>query len=78
MKRWDALQDAVSDVLELSYDALTTPECLALLERHEHEIRRLPAAGHCAINKLAREASETELGGRLTHALANRLRIHPR
>ncbi|BBX46993.1 HNH endonuclease signature motif containing protein [Mycobacterium cookii] len=75
MKCWDALHDAVSDVLELSYDALTTPECLALLERQEHEARRLPAAGHPAINKLAREAGETELGGRLTHALANRLRI---
>jgi hypothetical protein len=75
VRRWDALHDAVSGVLELSYDALTTPECLALLERHELENRRLPAAGHNAINKLAREASETELGGKLAHALANRLRI---
>ena len=75
MRRWDALHDAVSDVLDLSYDALTTPESLALLERHELENRRLPQLGHALVNKLAREASETELGGKLTHALANRLRI---
>jgi len=75
VRRWDALHDAVSDVLDLSYDALTTPESLALLERHELENRRLPQLGHALVNKLAREASETELGGKLTHALANRLRI---
>jgi hypothetical protein len=32
VKWFDALHDAASDVLELSSDALTTPECLALLE----------------------------------------------
>ncbi|HEY2451014.1 MAG TPA: HNH endonuclease signature motif containing protein [Mycobacterium sp.] len=73
--RFEALHCAVSDVLEVSSDALTTPECLALLERLETETRRLPAAGHSLINRLARQASETELGGKLSHALANRLRI---
>jgi hypothetical protein len=75
VKRFDALRDAVSDVLELSFDELTTPECLALLGSLETETRRLPVAGHALINKLARTASETELGGKLSHALANRLRI---
>jgi hypothetical protein len=75
VKRFDALHDAVSDVLEVSSDVLTTPECLALLERLEIETRRLPVAGHPLINQLARQASETELGGKLSHALANRLRI---
>jgi hypothetical protein len=52
-KRFDALHDAVSDVLEVSTDVLTTPECLALLERLETETRRLPAAGHPLIKQLA-------------------------
>ena len=75
VKRWDALHDAVSDVLELNYDGLTTPECLRLLERLETESRRLPVPGHALINKLVREADQTELGGKLAHALASRLRI---
>jgi hypothetical protein len=75
VKRFDALHDAVSDVLELSFDVLTTPECLASLQRLETETRRLPVAGHALINQLSRQASETELGGKLAHALANRLRI---
>jgi hypothetical protein len=37
--------------------------------------RRQPVPGHALINQLTREASETELGGRLNHALADRLRI---
>jgi Domain of unknown function (DUF222) len=75
VKRYDALHDAVSDVVELSYDALTTPERLRLLERLECESRRLPVPSHALINQLARQADETELGGRLASALANRLRI---
>jgi Domain of unknown function (DUF222) len=67
----------VSDLLELSFDALTTPERLGLLERLEHETRRLPVAGSALINQLRRQAGETELGGKLAHALANRLRILP-
>ena len=75
VKRFDALHDAVSDVLEVSYDVLTTPECLALLERLELETRRLPQSGHVLINQVARQSDETELGGRLAPALANRLRV---
>jgi hypothetical protein len=75
VRRYQALRDAVSDVLEVHSDALTTSECLALLDRLETETRRLPVAGHALINKLARQASDTELGGKLPSALANRLRI---
>ncbi len=75
VERFDAFHDAVSGLLELSFDALTTPDCLALLTRLETETRRLPVPGHALINQLARQASETELGGKLGHALANRLRI---
>ena len=75
MKRYSALRDALTDVLELSYDMLTTPECLGLLESLECESRRMHALRHALINRLARQADETELGGRLAHALADRLRI---
>jgi hypothetical protein len=75
VKRHDALRVAISDVLELSYDVLTTPERLGLLESLECESRRLPVSGHALINQLSRYASETELGGKLASALANRLRV---
>jgi hypothetical protein len=75
VKRHDALRVAISDVLELSYDVLTTPERLGLLESLECESRRLPVPGHVLINQLSQRASETELGGQLASALANRLRI---
>jgi hypothetical protein len=75
VEAFDALHTAVSGVLELSFDALTTPERLKLLQRLERQTRRLPAVGHDLINQLARQASEVELGGKLPAALANRLRI---
>ncbi|BBU23259.1 HNH endonuclease signature motif containing protein [Mycobacterium xenopi] len=72
---FDALHDAVSRLGELSFEVLTTPERLALLERLEHEARRLPVAGHALINGVRQQATPTELGGKLSHALADRLRI---
>lgn len=69
------LRAAVSRILEHSYDALTTPERLALLEQLEHETRRLRAPGHELINQLAEQAPAEELGGKLPHALADRLHI---
>jgi hypothetical protein len=73
--RFAALDDAVTGLLELSFDVLTTPERLGLLEHLEQQTRRLPVAGHTLINQVAHQASETELGGTLCQALANRLRI---
>jgi hypothetical protein len=61
--------------LGLSFDALTTPERLAMLERCEKLRRRLPVVEHPLINQIAEQANETELGGKLASALANRLRI---
>jgi hypothetical protein len=46
-----------------------------MLERLERETRRLPVPGHALINQVSRHAGEVELGGKLGHALANRLRI---
>src|ERR1700739_115232 len=67
---FDALDAAVDGVAGLDFDALTPREWLALLERCERVRRRLPAIEHPLINQLAREATPEELGGKLSHAVA--------
>jgi hypothetical protein len=71
----DELGAVVSRILGHSFDALTTPERLNLLERLERETRRLRVPGQELINQLAAQAGEEELGGKLRAALADRLRI---
>ena len=61
--------------LDLSFDALTTPERLALLQQCETFRRRLPAVEHPLINQLREQADAAELGGKPPGALADRLRI---
>ncbi len=75
VETFDDLHEVVSRLLGHFFDVFTTPECLAMLERLEREIRRLPVPGHALINQLGQQADEAELGGKLGHALANRLRI---
>jgi hypothetical protein len=72
---FDALRDAVSGLAELSFDSLTTPERLGLLERLEHDCRRLPVARHALINGVRQQAGPAEIGGKLSHVLADRLGI---
>ena len=72
---FDALQAAMKRALDLSFDALTTPERLALLQQCETFRRWLPAVEHPLINQLREQADAAELGGKLAAALANRLRI---
>jgi hypothetical protein len=72
---FDAVDRAVDGIAALRFDALTTPERLALLERCERLRRRLPTVEHELTNQLARQATPEELGGRLPHALAERLLI---
>ena len=67
---FDALDDALDGVGDLSFDALTPRECLALLGRCEKVRRRLPVAEHKLINHVARQATPAELGGKLSHAIA--------
>jgi hypothetical protein len=74
-ERFAAADAALCGLLEVSFDALTTPERLSLLEHCEQLRRRLPAREHPLINQVAEQAGDTELGGRLSHALADRLRI---
>ena len=62
----------------LTFDGLTTPEWLAILERRERMVRRDPVIRHALVNLLAEQATEAELGAKLHLALANRLRVSPR
>jgi len=70
-----ALRAVVSRLVGHSYDGLTTLEHRALLERLEQEVRRLRVPGHQLINQLSEQAPPEVLGGKLSHALADRLRI---
>jgi hypothetical protein len=72
---FQALRAVVSRVVGHSFDVLTTLERLALLEQLEHETRRLRVPGHALINQIAEESNATELGGKLSHVLADRLHI---
>ncbi|MFZ3270603.1 MAG: HNH endonuclease signature motif containing protein [Mycobacterium sp.] len=72
---FDTFHAAVSELVQLSFDVLTTPERLALLERLEQEARRLPTPRNELINGVRQQATAVELGGKLSHVLADRLRI---
>jgi Domain of unknown function (DUF222) len=71
----DALRAAHKRARDLTFDVLTTPERLAVLENLEQMRRGQPAIEHALINQLAEQADATELGGKLPPVLANRLRI---
>jgi hypothetical protein len=72
---FDALEAGMKRALDLRCDALTTPERLALLQTCEKVRRWLPAVEHPVINQLSDQADQSELGGKLAAALADRLRI---
>jgi uncharacterized protein DUF222 len=71
----DALRAVVSRILGHSYASLTNPERLGLLEAIERETRRLQVPAHQLINQVAEQSDSEELGGKLSHVLADRLRI---
>src|SRR5947209_12739268 len=71
----DVLEAGYKHALDLTFDVLTTPERLAVLERFEGFRRQQPTIEHALINQLAAQATPSELGGRLAPALADRLRI---
>ena len=72
---FDASDTALHEVAVGNFDALSTEQCFALLERCEQTRRRLPAIEHGLINHLARQATPEELGGKLSHAIAERTLI---
>ncbi|MBV9320908.1 MAG: HNH endonuclease [Mycobacterium sp.] len=57
-------------VAALDSHTFTTFERFEALERCERVRRRLPSLEHGMINQIAREATAEELGGKLSHALA--------
>jgi hypothetical protein len=59
----------------VSFDALATRKQLALLERLERVRRLLPVPEHPLINQIPEQATPAEIGGKLAHVLADRLRI---
>jgi Domain of unknown function (DUF222) len=67
---FDALDAAFDKAAALDCVALTTRELLGLLERCEKVRRRIPAIEHPMINTLGRQATAEELGGKLSHAIA--------
>ncbi|OBH25167.1 hypothetical protein A5692_03580 [Mycobacterium sp. E342] len=71
----EALRTVVSRFQGHSYEALTNPERLHLLEVLECETRRLQVPNHQLINQLGEQGDPTELGGKLSWALADRLHI---
>jgi hypothetical protein len=72
---FDAIAADFKRALDLTFDALTTPERLALLQSCEKIRRLVPAIEHPLINQIGEQADETELGGKLPSALANLLLI---
>lgn len=62
---------------ELSFDALSTPEWLGLLEAGELLARLVRVAEPELINHLKARASDADLGGRLHTVIADRLHITP-
>ena len=72
---FDALEAGLDRALELSFDILTTPERLAMLQRCETLRRQVPAIEHPLVNQIGEQADATELGGKLAGVLANLLRI---
>ncbi|MGO8853740.1 HNH endonuclease signature motif containing protein [Mycobacterium sp.] len=72
---FDALDADIDRVSALSFDTLSSSQQLRALERLEKVARRLPVPRHALINQLVQHATPVELGGKLTHALADRLRI---
>ncbi|MGH3958709.1 DUF222 domain-containing protein, partial [Mycobacterium sp.] len=75
VEAFDALDADLDRALALSFDVLTTPERLAMLQRSERLRRCLPAVEHPLINQIGEQADASELGGKLRSALADRLRI---
>src|ERR1700744_5083603 len=70
----DALDDAYKRALDLTFDALTTPERLAILERLEGVRCLQPVVEHALIAELSVQDPGV-LGGKPAAVLADRLRI---
>ncbi|ORW72582.1 HNH endonuclease signature motif containing protein [Mycobacterium saskatchewanense] len=72
---FDTIDAAMDKGVGIDCDAFSTQDALAFLERSERVRRRLPALEHPLINLLGRQATPEELGGKLSHAIAEAARI---
>jgi hypothetical protein len=71
----ERLETEAEELAEVSFDAFTTAELLETLQRLERVARKLPVPGHAVLNQLAHQATPAELGGKLSHAVADRLHV---
>ena len=67
---FDTIEAALDKAVGVNCDAFATRDALDFLERCERVRRRIPAVEHPLINHLARHAAPEDLGGRLSHAIA--------
>ncbi|WP_322858463.1 HNH endonuclease signature motif containing protein [Mycobacterium europaeum] len=67
---FDDLDAVLARARALPVDAMNVQQQLAVLERCEKARRQLPAIEHPVINSLSRQATPEELGGKLSHAIA--------
>ncbi|MGD1279830.1 HNH endonuclease signature motif containing protein [Mycobacterium seoulense] len=67
---FDDLDAALARARALPVEVMTVQQQLAMLERCEKVRRQLPAIEHPLINSLGRQATPEELGGKLSHAIA--------
>ena len=72
---FDALEADFELALDLTFDVLTTPERLVLLQRCEKMRRWLPAVEHLLINQLRRPGRPHRIGRQTRPGAGNRLRI---
>jgi len=73
---FDRFDAAVDEIAALSFDALTTPELLGLLERLEVDRRRQPAIEHQILDQLRSQTTPAEVGGKnWSDVLTQRLRL---
>ena len=68
---FDALDEAIKTVRRLDGGMLHSRDRLSMLRRYERARRLLSAGEHPLINQLAHEATPEELGGKLSHAIAD-------
>ncbi|SPM36247.1 REP13E12 repeat protein [Mycobacterium rhizamassiliense] len=66
----DTSAAALVEAADADIDALNTEQCLAMLQDCEKVRRLVPWLEHRLISKLAREATPQELGGTVSHAIA--------
>jgi hypothetical protein len=73
---YGALEAELDKLDAVDVEGLSTRECRDLLQRRQRVRRRLLAGDYPLINRLAQGASAEELGGKLSHVLADDLRIY--